>query len=94
MAEQIIQNQIQALSELITAMKSSVELIDEAREDYHKCVENAIQQGVDRDIMTKFYEEHLQPNLVKLMNVAADIDSTDIPYIQKQIDHLEQTPIT
>lgn len=92
MSKEVIDEQIMALSGVNKALTNSIQSIEELKTSYQRAMQNAFDQGVDKTILEKYYNQYLSINLQDLKRLSDRMQSQDIPYITKIINHLIETP--
>jgi hypothetical protein len=64
-----------------------------ASERYQKFLDDLADQQLDAQIYERYQSEFLDETKSRIASIISKIESEDIPYIERLVGHLEETPI-
>jgi gas vesicle protein len=89
----IITNQIETLRNLKAFLNQFNENLQTGSERYQRYLDNLADQQLDAQVYERYQSEFLDETKKRIYDIIENIESNDIPYIERIIAHLEDTPI-
>jgi len=86
----IIANQIETLQNLKAFLNQFNENVESASNQYQQYLDDLADQHLDAEIYQRYQSEFLDETKNRIHNIVDNIESNDIPYIQKLIAHFEE----
>ena len=89
----IIANQIETLRNLKAFLKQFNDSLQTGSERYQRFLDDLADQQLDAQVYERYQSEFLDETKKRIHDIIENIESNDIPYIERIIGHLEDTPI-
>jgi hypothetical protein len=83
--------QLDALANLQGFLDGLASTLSEAAQQYHQFVAGLGDSGMVERIVHRYEQEFMTPNLHHIRSLIDRIQSEDIPYIRREIDHMDGT---
>lgn len=83
--------QLEALDNLQRFLGGLAESLGEAAQQYQRFVNELGESGMVERIVHRYEQEFMSPDLHHIRSLIDRIQSEDIPYIRREIDHMEGT---
>ena len=87
----IIENQIDTLRNLKAFLNQFNENLQTSSERYQRYLDDLADQQLDVQIYERYQAEFLDETRKRIQNIIDNIESGDIPYIERVIRHMEET---
>lgn len=92
MSSRVIDGQIDLLEQMKSFLQSFTEQFDDAIRTQTSFLENLDSEGLDSGIIDTL-DEYLKDKTARLQDLISYIDQEEIPYVEKVITYLEDTPV-
>lgn len=89
----IIAHQIETLRNLKAFLNQFNEHMQSSSERYQKFLDDLADQQLDAQIYERYQSEFLDETKSRIASIISKIETEDIPYIERLVGHLEETPI-
>ncbi len=89
----IIGNQVETLRNLKAFLVQFNEALNTSSERYQQFLDDLADQQLDAQIYDRYQAEFLDETKSRIHGIVSNIEGNDIPYIERLIAHLEETPI-
>ncbi|MEZ4526928.1 MAG: hypothetical protein R2941_13510 [Desulfobacterales bacterium] len=89
----IIENQIDSLRSLKAFFHQFNDNLHTSGERYQRFLDDLADQQLDVQIYERYQSEFLDETKSRIQNIIENIESGDVPCIERLIRHLEETPI-
>jgi len=89
----VIEKQIETLNDLKKFLKQFNENMETASTQYQKYLDDLADYDLDAHIYERYQSEFLDETKKRIADIVDNIETNDIPYIEKLIEHFENTPI-
>jgi len=89
----IFENQIDTLRNLKAFLLQFIDNLQISEERYQKFLDDLSEQQLDMNIYERYQAEFLDETKKSIHSIINNIESGDIPYIERIIQHIEELPI-